>query len=213
MRETRNMVALAAVVLLSSVVVVLSAGPTASQPEMEAVEASAQISQEVTTTTTPMEAPIDWEAVLSGYSWGESSPRVAELQALLGVTADGRYGSETREAHLAAVEAHGVGSVPDLPAPAPRATSQAANYAPGDGSRWDQLAQCESGGNWAINTGNGFYGGLQFHPTTWTNMGGGEFAPTADLATREQQIIVAERVLASQGWHAWPGCAIRYGWM
>ncbi|HWH33599.1 MAG TPA: transglycosylase family protein [Egibacteraceae bacterium] len=76
---------------------------------------------------------------------------------------------------------------------------------------WDQLAQCESGGNWSINTGNGYSGGLQFHPGTWTGHGGGEYAPTASQATREQQIAVAQRVQASQGWGAWPACSRRLG--
>lgn len=78
-------------------------------------------------------------------------------------------------------------------------------------SDWDRLAQCESGGNWAINTGNGYYGGLQFSASTWRAYGGGEFAPTANLATREQQIAVAERTLAGQGWGAWPSCSSRLG--
>ena len=71
---------------------------------------------------------------------------------------------------------------------------------------WDQVARCESGGNWAINTGNGYQGGLQFAPSTWSGHGGGEFAPSADLASREEQIAVAERVLANQGRGAWPVC-------
>jgi hypothetical protein len=71
---------------------------------------------------------------------------------------------------------------------------------------WDQVARCESGGNWAINTGNGYHGGLQFAPSTWSGHGGREFAPTAYLATKEQQIAVAERVLATQGRGAWPTC-------
>jgi resuscitation-promoting factor RpfA len=71
---------------------------------------------------------------------------------------------------------------------------------------WDQVARCESGNNWAINTGNGYQGGLQFTPGTWASHGGSEFAPAANLASREQQIAVAERVLASQGKHAWPVC-------
>ena len=91
------------------------------------------------------------------------------------------------------------------------------NYAPGDGSRWDQLAQCESGGNWATNTGNGFGGGLQFmHQSsysTWLSFGGGEFAPHPWEASREQQIVVAEKVLASSGWGAWPGCSRKFGWL
>lgn len=78
-------------------------------------------------------------------------------------------------------------------------------------SDWDRLAQCESGGNWAINTGNGFQGGLQFAPSTWAGFGGTQFAPTADQATREQQIYVAEKVLASQGWGAWPACSAKLG--
>ena len=71
---------------------------------------------------------------------------------------------------------------------------------------WSGVAQCESSGNWSINTGNGFYGGLQFTPSTWLAFGGADFAPRADLATREQQIAVAERVLAGQGKGAWPTC-------
>ncbi|MCV7172875.1 transglycosylase family protein, partial [Mycobacterium manitobense] len=71
---------------------------------------------------------------------------------------------------------------------------------------WDQVASCESGGNWAINTGNGYHGGLQFSPSTWSGHGGGEYAPSAFQATKEEQIAVAERVLASQGKGAWPTC-------
>jgi hypothetical protein len=71
---------------------------------------------------------------------------------------------------------------------------------------WDRVAACESGGNWAINTGNGYQGGLQFAPSTWSSHGGGEYAPSAHLATKEEQIAVAERVLANQGKGAWPVC-------
>ncbi len=71
---------------------------------------------------------------------------------------------------------------------------------------WDKVAACESGGNWAINTGNGYQGGLQFSPGTWSGHGGGEYAPAAHLATKEEQIAVAERVLGSQGRGAWPSC-------
>jgi len=73
---------------------------------------------------------------------------------------------------------------------------------------WDQVARCESGGNWGINTGNGYYGGVQFSAGTWASHGGGEFAPSAQLATRDQQIAVAERVLAMQGRGAWPVCGV-----
>ena len=73
---------------------------------------------------------------------------------------------------------------------------------------WDAIAKCESGGNWAINTGNGFYGGLQFTLGTW-HANGGQGMP--QNASREQQIAVAERVLATQGIHAWPVCGLRAG--
>ncbi|NMI02241.1 transglycosylase family protein [Pseudonocardia acidicola] len=76
---------------------------------------------------------------------------------------------------------------------------------------WDRVAQCESSGNWSINTGNGFQGGLQFTPSTWAGFGGAQFAPSANLATRDQQITVAERVLAVQGWGAWPVCSVKAG--
>ncbi|MDT5208283.1 MAG: resuscitation-promoting factor RpfA [Mycobacterium sp.] len=71
---------------------------------------------------------------------------------------------------------------------------------------WDQVARCESGGNWAINTGNGYHGGLQFSSGTWASHGGGQYAPAANMATKDEQIAVAERVLASQGKGAWPVC-------
>jgi hypothetical protein len=73
-------------------------------------------------------------------------------------------------------------------------------------SEWDRVAACESGGNWGINTGNGYHGGLQFSQGTWASHGGGEYASSANQATRDQQIAVAERVLASQGRGAWPVC-------
>lgn len=71
---------------------------------------------------------------------------------------------------------------------------------------WEQVAACESGGNWAINTGNGYQGGLQFSPSTWAAHGGGQFASAANLASKEEQIAIAEQVLANQGRGAWPVC-------
>lgn len=71
---------------------------------------------------------------------------------------------------------------------------------------WDHVARCESGNNWSINTGNGYQGGLQFSPSTWSAHGGGKYAPSAHLASREQQIAIAEHVLATQGRGAWPVC-------
>ncbi|MFF0201763.1 transglycosylase family protein [Streptomyces sp. NPDC005017] len=80
-----------------------------------------------------------------------------------------------------------------------------------DGGVWDRIAQCESGGDWHINTGNGYYGGLQFSAGTWNAYGGSAYAPTADGASREQQIAVATRVQQGQGWGAWPTCSARAG--
>jgi hypothetical protein len=74
-------------------------------------------------------------------------------------------------------------------------------------TQWDRVAQCESGGNWHINTGNGYYGGLQFAETTWQSFDGPGYATRADLASREEQIDIANKVLAAEGWNAWPVCS------
>jgi hypothetical protein len=76
---------------------------------------------------------------------------------------------------------------------------------------WDRVAACESGGNWSINTGNGYYGGLQFSDRTWDAFGGERYASTANRATKGEQITIAQKVLASQGPGAWPTCGARAG--
>jgi LysM repeat protein len=95
-------------------------------------------------------------------------------------------------------------SQPDPSAAAPVSTPAPASS--GAGADWNAIAACESGGNWSINTGNGFYGGLQFTQQTWLGYGGGQYAPSANLATPSQQIAVAQQVLAGQGIGAWPVC-------
>ena len=85
-------------------------------------------------------------------------------------------------------------------------TVPAANAAPD--SAWDKLAQCESGGNWRINSGNGYYGGIQFNAGTWRAYGG---SGMPHHASKAQQIAVAERTLAAQGWNAWPSCSRKMG--
>ncbi|MEU4872973.1 transglycosylase family protein [Streptomyces sp. NPDC021608] len=82
----------------------------------------------------------------------------------------------------------------------------AGNASAATASEWDAVAQCESGGNWSINTGNGYYGGLQFSASTWAAYGGTQYAAQANQASKSQQISVAEKVLASQGKGAWPVC-------
>ncbi|HZX98974.1 MAG TPA: ubiquitin-like domain-containing protein [Dermatophilaceae bacterium] len=111
-------------------------------------------------------------------------------------------------APVAAVVAAGTKSRPVQSAPALAAgpvTSGGGSSV--NGAMWDRIAQCESGGNWAINTGNGYYGGLQFDSQTWLGNGGGAFAPRADLASRTQQIAIANKVYAARGLAPW-GC----GW-
>jgi nucleoid-associated protein YgaU len=76
---------------------------------------------------------------------------------------------------------------------------------------WDAIAQCESGGNWSINTGNGYYGGLQFSRSTWAANGGTKYASTANKASRSEQVAIAERVLRGQGIGAWPVCGAKGG--
>jgi hypothetical protein len=76
---------------------------------------------------------------------------------------------------------------------------------------WNRMAQCESGGRWHINTGNGYYGGLQISRATWSGYGGRKFAPLPHRATKREQIKVAERIKRHQGWRAWPACSRRLG--
>lgn len=96
--------------------------------------------------------------------------------------------------------------------PDPTSSSEAPPAPPSSREEtWDALAQCESGGNWQINTGNGYYGGVQFSPSSWEAAGGTQYAPRADLATREQQIATAEKLLEMQGWGAWPACSAQLG--
>ncbi len=106
-----------------------------------------------------------------------------------------------RIASMAAVIAVGAGG----------SIATATNPAHAGGTVWDRVAKCESGGNWRINTGNGFYGGLQFSASTWRAYGGGAYASYAHRATKAQQIAIARKVLKSQGPGAWPVCSVRAG--
>jgi len=102
-----------------------------------------------------------------------------------------------------------VGTKPAAPAASGAASAGAAAATPpaaSGGLNWDAVAACESGGNWSINTGNGYYGGLQFNIGTWLSNGGGQYAPRPDLATREQQIAVATNLYNARGASPWPVC-------
>jgi hypothetical protein len=106
----------------------------------------------------------------------------------------------------AAAKATAPVAAPVAAAPAPKPVT--ANYAAGNGSVWDRLAQCEAGGNWAINTGNGFYGGLQFTLSSWQAVGGSGYP---HQASREEQIARGQALQARQGWGAWPACSAKLG--
>ncbi|MGK4582718.1 transglycosylase family protein [Kitasatospora sp. HPMI-4] len=119
-------------------------------------------------------------------------------------TGSGRHRRKTQtEKAIAAAGVAGVGlALPLLTATGAHAASV---------TTWDKVADCESGGDWSINTGNGFYGGLQFTSSTWKAYGGGQYAGQANQATKGQQIAIAEKVLASQGPGAWPVCSVKAG--
>lgn len=93
-------------------------------------------------------------------------------------------------------------------AAAPRRAAAPANYSAGNGSVWDRLAACEAGGNWAINTGNGYYGGLQFSLSSWRGVGG---SGLPSEASREEQIMRGQMLQARSGWGAWPACSAKLG--
>jgi peptidoglycan hydrolase CwlO-like protein len=141
--------------------------------------------------------------------------RQQEHLARLGLTiearlADAEAAAQAADLHLAALERERA----ELAAAAAReAARRAALSNAADAHRytgeadWDAIAQCEAGGNWAANTGNGYWGGLQFHPDTWSSYGGGPFDGEGPFPySREEQIEVGERVLDSQGPGAWPNC-------
>jgi hypothetical protein len=96
-----------------------------------------------------------------------------------------------------------------LPTPAPAASSNASGD-PYSEASWDRLAQCEAGGNWSINTGNGYYGGLQFSLSSWQAVGGTGYPHEHSRAT---QIAMGQRLHAQGGWKHWPGCSRKFGWL
>ena len=133
---------------------------------------------------------------------------------VLGLAAASVAGTAALVAPAAPAQAGTVAPVAAGRAPAGTVAPVAAGRAQAADSstvNWDAIAHCESGGNWTINTGNGYYGGLQFSRSTWRAYGGGRFAPTANQATRAEQIVIAERVRRGQGLGAWPHCGRRAG--
>ena len=151
----------------------------------------------------------DWPAVWWANRHQVANPNMIAAGQRLHLPASGRVPSWMAHAAMAATAA---GSAPAASASAPQAEPaapvQATPAAPASsgGANWSAIAACESGGNWSANTGNGFYGGLQFTQQTWLAYGGGQYAASANLASPAEQIAVAQRVLAAQGIGAWPVC-------
>ena len=151
----------------------------------------------------------DWPAVWWANRRQVRNPDVITVGQRLSLPASGHVTAQMAKAALAAASA-------SAPAAATSASSQqsatAASAQPtaapaaSSGANWAAIAACESGGNWSTDTGNGFYGGLQFTQQTWLAYGGGQYASSANLASESQQIAVAQRVEAGQGIGAWPVC-------
>jgi LysM repeat protein len=156
----------------------------------------------------------DWPAVWWPNRHQMPNPDVIAVGQRLRLSASGHVPAWMARAAQAAIlapapaPAAAAASVPQAAAPAAASVSAAAPASSG-GVNWSAIAACESGGNWSADTGNGFYGGLQFTEQTWLAYGGGQYASSANLATPAQQIAVAQRVLAGQGIGAWPVCGSR----
>jgi LysM repeat protein len=158
----------------------------------------------------------DWPAVWWANRHQISNPNLLVVGQRLRLPASGHVTPAMARAAQAAIPAPppapvaaapSGGSQSDPPASAPvSSSSSSAPASSSGGANWSAIASCESGGNWSANTGNGFYGGLQFTQQTWDAYGGGQYAPSADQASESQQIAVGQRVLAGQGIGAWPVC-------
>jgi len=151
----------------------------------------------------------DWPAVWWANRHQVANPNMITVGQRLRLPASGRVPSWMARAATAAATARSASAAPvSVPQAGPAAPVRATAAAPASsgGANWAAIAACESGGNWSSNTGNGFYGGLQFTQQTWLAYGGGQYAASANLASPAQQIAVAQRVLADQGIGAWPVC-------
>jgi LysM repeat protein len=150
----------------------------------------------------------DWPAVWWANRRQVANPSVIAAGQRLRLPARGQVAAWMARAGLAAISGTAPAAPESAPQADPAAPVQAATPVPAssDGANWSAIAACESGGDWSADTGNGFYGGLQFTEQTWLAYGGGQYASSANLASAAQQIAVAQRVLAGQGIGAWPVC-------
>ena len=151
----------------------------------------------------------DWPAVWWVNRHQVANPNQIATGQRLRLPASGQVPALMARAARAAIPGTPAASAAvSVPQASPSAAAPASTAAPASsgGANWSAIAACESGGNWSADTGNGFYGGLQFTEQTWLAYGGGQYASSANQATEAQQIAVAERVLAGQGIGAWPVC-------
>jgi LysM repeat protein len=189
-------------------------------PSAHQAQASYTVRQGDTLTTIAAHAyhnAADWPAVWWANRRQVRNPNMIAAGQRLQLPASGHVTAAMARAAKAAIPA----PPPPPPAPAQAPAAPVSTYQGGQsasapvsnavpassgGVNWSGIAACESGGNWSTNTGNGFYGGLQFSEQTWLAYGGGQYAPSANLASPSQQIAVAQQVLAGQGIGAWPVC-------
>jgi LysM repeat protein len=151
----------------------------------------------------------DWPAVWWVNRHQVANPNLITAGQRLRLPASGQVPAWMARAAQAAIPAPPPApAAVSIPQASPSAAAPVSTAAPASsgGANWSAIAACESGGNWSASTGNGFYGGLQFTEQTWLGYGGGQYASSANQATKAQQIAVAERVLAGQGIGAWPTC-------
>jgi hypothetical protein len=211
---------LAFVVAIAAVPLIAASTGGASDGSAIAEAAASDSSTSVVTEDAPQAAPSRAIAGLSnGHELRAEADAAVQAQAAADAEAaradaeaDARAeaSSTTSAAAEAPTTAAPTTAAPTTAPPAPPTTASAPSVPSGV---WDAIAACESGGNWAINTGNGYYGGLQFLLSTWQIHGGAAFAPYPHQATREQQIAIGERVVAAAGgsYGAWGGCAASLG--
>jgi hypothetical protein len=152
----------------------------------------------------------DWPALWWVNRHRLHNPSLISAGQRLRLPDSGKVSKKIRRAALKAVPAPQASGPQSAPAAAPSASASTVSApASAGGVNWSAIAACESGGNWSANTGNGFYGGLQFSQQTWQAYGGTKYAATASQASSSQQIAVAQRVLAGQGIGAWPVCGAK----
>jgi hypothetical protein len=151
----------------------------------------------------------DWPAVWWANRHRVRNPSLISAGQRLRLPDSGKVSKKARRAALAALPSPQPSGPRSAPAAPPSSAAVTSAPASAGGVNWSAIAACESGGNWSADTGNGYYGGLQFSQQTWQAYGGTSYAPTASQASSSQQIAVAQRVLAGQGIGAWPVCGAR----